>query len=131
MPKTLKRQIERNSGLAGGVGATLLGVMPVMQEVNIAGAAHGTAGLAFTLAQTMRVVHMFVRCTAASSNGTLQLRVGTTAISDAVICAVDKTITAAGTLDPAQTTLTAGTEYNIKANATGDKGVVTLLGYLV
>jgi hypothetical protein len=127
----LNKELAINSGFSDNGRKLMRDNMMVVQEVTIAGAAHGTNGLAFTLDNSMRLIHMFVRCTAASSDGTLQLRVGTTAISNAVVCAVDKTITAASTLDPAQTTLTAGTSYNIKANATGDAGVVTLIGVLV
>jgi hypothetical protein len=62
------------------------------------------------------VIDAIVMCTASSAGGTLTVKKGSTAITDAMICAVDKVIVRAGTIDDAQSTLAEGDAVSVDAN---------------
>lgn len=91
--------------------------------------ADATGALSIPVPYGMVITDAHVECTTANVGGTLTLRSGTNAISDAMICAVDKTIVRAGTLDDAYTTLTTATSLNVIANGAADRGIITILGY--
>ncbi len=129
--RSVKRQVAQNSGFATKARKKLSEGMLVCQRVDFsAGGAHVTAGQPFVAEFDMTVVDVVVQCVDANANGTAQLRTGTTAITDAIICAVDKVIVRAGSIDHAQEDLSAGSTYNVKTNATGDKGIMTIVGVL-
>lgn len=86
-----------------------------------------SSAVAFTIPFACRIVDIIVECTAASGSGTATVRKVTTAISDAMIMAVDKVIVRAGTIDDAQSTLAAGNNVNVITNGAADRGVVTLV----
>ena len=67
-----------------------------------------TATYNFVVLDKCEVVDVIVRKSGAGAGNTIQVLNGVTAMSDAIVAAVDKTITRAGTLDPAQTALAAG-----------------------
>jgi hypothetical protein len=73
------------------------------------------------------VVDAIVECRAANVAGTLTLKKGSTAITDAMICAVDKVIVRAGTIDDAQSTLAEGDAVSVDANGASDRGRMTIL----
>lgn len=81
----------------------------------------------FTIPFACRIVDIIVECTTASGSGTATVRKVTTAISDAMIMAVDKVIVRAGTIDDAQSTLAAGNDVNVITNGAADRGFVTLV----
>lgn len=87
-----------------------------------------TSGLAITIPLDMVVIDIIVECTAANGSGTLTLRKSTTAISDAIICAVDKVIDRAGTIDDAQSTILTTDSINVIANGASDRGKITIIG---
>lgn len=129
--RSLKRQIAQNSGFATKPRKNLADAVLVSQRVDFTeGGAHGAAGQVFKAAIDMYIVDIVVHCSAANSNGTAQLRRGTTAISDAIACATANAIQRAGTIAAAEISLNAGQEYNVKTNATGDKGFMTIVGVL-
>lgn len=129
--RSLKRQIAQNSGFATKPRKNLADAVLVSQRVDFTeGGAHGTAGQVFKATINMDIVDIVVHCSAASGDGTAQLRRGTTAISNAIVCAVANTIVRAGTIAAAEISLNAGQEYNVKTNATGDKGFMTIMGVL-
>jgi hypothetical protein len=73
------------------------------------------------------VVDVVVMCTAANTSGTLTLKKGSTAITDAMICAVDKVIVRAGTIDDAVSTLAEGDTVTVDANGASDRGRMTII----
>jgi hypothetical protein len=93
---------------------------------NITAAANSTAK-AITVPFACEVIDVIVQCRAANALGTATLRTGTTAITDAIIMAVDKTIVRAGTIDDAASTLAAGDNLNAITNGAADRGLVTVL----
>lgn len=70
------------------------------------------AGFNFTMPVAMNIADVVVQAQAAANTGTLQLRTGTTEITDAMICAVDHTIARAATIDNARAATTAGSTLN-------------------
>lgn len=93
--------------------------------------ADGTGGKAVTIPYAMEVLDVCTQCRAANANGTMTLKKGATAITDAMICAVDKVVTRAGTIDNAQSTLAAGDTVTVAAAQAGDRGLVTIFGRLL
>lgn len=93
--------------------------------------ADATGEVAVTIPYAMEVLDVCVQCRAANANGTLTLKKGATAITDAIICAVDKVVTRAGTIDDAQSTLAAGDTVTIDAAQAGDRGLMTIFGRLL
>lgn len=77
------------------------------------------------------VLEVTVQCRNASANGTIKVTDGTNDITEAIACAVDKTVTRASTIDDAYSTIAAS--GSLKFVATGDvvvntKGLVTIIG---
>ena len=68
----------------------------------------------------------------AGAGNTMQVKNGANAISDAIACAVDKTITRAGTIDTAQSVIAAGGTLRLTATkAAGTRNaLVTVIGIL-
>jgi len=129
--RSLKRQIAQNSGFATKPRKNLANAVLVSQRVDFTeGGAHGTGGQEFVVDIDMDIVDVSVHCAATNSNGTAQLRRGTTAITNAIACATANAIASAGTVAAAEISLNAGQTYNVKTNATGDKGFMTILGVL-
>jgi len=75
-----------------------------------------------------RIIGARVICTAANASGTLQLRTNATtpvAITDAMICAVDKVVVYAGTIDDAVTTV--GVDgLQVISNGADDRGIILI-----
>ena len=68
-----------------------------------------TGDIDIVVAEKIEVLDVICRKDAgAGAANTMQVKNGATAISDAIACAVDKTITRAGTIDVAQNTIAAG-----------------------
>lgn len=90
--------------------------------------ADATGEVAIPVTFPCKVVDVIVECTAANANGTLTLKKGGTAITDAIICAVDKVVTRAGTIDDAQSTLAVSdTALTVDAAQAGDRGRISVL----
>ena len=120
-----------NNASAGNQAAKvgdLLGKGLYCERVVVDAAANATAKT-FTVDYDMYIVDVVVQSNATSSSGTLTLKNGTTAISDAITCAVNHAIDRAATLDDAQTAIAAGTELNLIAAGAGDRGTVYVIGY--
>lgn len=80
------------------------------------------------------IVDVVIQPRGASTNGTMTLKNGATAITDAITCAVDKTIDRAATIDDAQSTISKGGDITIVC--AGDAvastiGLVTVYGVRV
>lgn len=78
------------------------------------------AGFNFTMPVAMRIADIVVQAQAAATSGTLQLRRTTTAITDALTCAVDHTLDRAATIDNAQAATTAGETLNFISTGSDD-----------
>jgi len=76
------------------------------------------AGFNFTMPVAMNIADVVVQAQAAATSGTLQLRRTETAITDAIVCAVDHKIVRAASIDDEQATTTAGETLNFIS--TGD-----------
>lgn len=74
------------------------------------------------------IVDASVQCRKTSGGGTVVVKKDTTAITDAMICAVLKTVVRAGTIDVAQSSLVAGTSaITITTVGATTWGLVTLV----
>jgi len=96
--------------------------------VTVSIAADATAGLAIVIPCNMEILEVVTQCRAANVSGTATLRKGTTAITDAMIMAVDKVCTRAGTIDDAQSTILTTDNINVICNGVADRGLVTIIG---
>ena len=88
-----------------------------------------TATFVVTSVDALELVDVIVRKSAAGAGNTVQVKNGANAVSDAIAAAVDKTITRAGTIDPAFNTIVAGGAFTVvNTFAAGDvKANVTLV----
>ena len=71
------------------------------------------AGFNLTIPVAINITDMVIQAQAAATTGTLQLRRSSTAITDAMICAVDHTLARAATVDNTQAATTAGETLNV------------------
>jgi hypothetical protein len=74
------------------------------------------------------ILDVKVQCRAANGSGSLILKHGTTAVTDAIACTTDKAIARAGSIDDAQSTIAAGDVLTVTANGASDRGLVTIIG---
>ena len=108
---------------------TLIEGAPVVVKVVID--ADYTGEKSVTIPYDMEVIDVVVQCTGANVNGTLTLKNGTNAISDAIVCAVDTTITRAATIDDAYSTLYTTSTVTVDANGADDRGIMWIIGYRI
>ena len=108
---------------------TLLKGSPII--VKKAVTVDATGELSITIPYDMEVVDVVVQCTAANSGGTLTLKKGGSAVTNAIICAVDTTITRAGTIDDAYSTLYTTSTVTVDANGAADRGIMWIIGYRI
>ena len=73
------------------------------------------------------VIDVIAQAKSAEGGGTVTLKKGSTAITDAMIFTVDKTITRAGTIDDAVSTLNEGDAVSVDCANAQDRGFVTIL----
>lgn len=73
------------------------------------------------------VIDVIAQAKAAQSGGTVTLKKGTTAITDAMVFTVDKTITRAGTIDDSVSTLNEGDAVSVDCANAEDRGFVSIL----
>lgn len=89
-----------------------------------------SSGIAVSgLVENDEIIGVRIICTVAETNGTLKLTTGAPAdITDAIICAVDKVATEAGTIDDAESTLPASGAVIIAAGdtAANTRGIVII-----
>lgn len=73
-----------------------------------------TSTFTFTTPDKIEIIDVIVRKSAAGAGNTVQVKDGAAnAISDAIAAAVDKTITRAGTIDPAFNVIAAGATFTV------------------
>ena len=90
-----------------------------------------TGELAITIPYDMYVVDVIVHCTASNASGEMTIKNGSTAITDAIICAVDHVVTRAGTIDDDQASLLAGDTVTVDAHRVDDRGIIWIIGYRI
>jgi hypothetical protein len=100
---------------------------PVIITYNCPGAAHVAAGLPITVPFGFEILDVIIQARASNGSGTYQIRKGTTAITNAIACDTDKAIARAASIDDAYSTIAVGDDLNVKANGTGDIGLVTII----
>lgn len=108
---------------------TLIEGAPVVVKVVID--ADYTGEKSVTIPYDMEVIDVIVQCTGANNNGTLTLENGGTPVTDAIICAVDKTITRAGTIDDSVSTLYTTSTVTVDAAGANDRGIMWIIGYRI
>ena len=101
----------------------------VVQRVDVT--ADASAGADFLVDYAMVLLDVLVRATATSGSGTLTLRRLTTAISSAVVCAVDEVLSRTTTITDAGQVLAVGETLNIIAAGAANRGEMFLVGYRV
>ena len=89
--------------------------------------ADATGEKAVTIPFACQVLFVIVEARATSGSGTATLKKGATAITDAIIMAVDKAVTVSGTIDDGQSTLAAGDTVTVDANGANDRGLVSIV----
>ena len=99
---------------------------PVILEADVDAAANATAKT-ITVPFACEVIDVIVQARATSGSGTATLRVGTNAVSDAMVMAVDTTIVRAGTIDDTYSTLAAGDNLNVITNGANDRGFIQVV----
>jgi hypothetical protein len=72
------------------------------------------------------ILDVVVQARAASASGTVTVSDGTTDITDAIVAAVDKVVTRAGTIDDAASEIAAGGSLVLTTNGAADRALVTL-----
>ena len=112
---------------AAKLGTVIAGT-PVVVKVVID--ADYTGEKSVTIPYDMEVIDVVVQCTAANNNGTLTLKNGT-AVTDAIACAVDTTITRAGTIDDSVSTLYTTSTVTVGAAGKNDRGIMWIIGYRI
>ena len=93
--------------------------------------ADATGELAVTIPFACEVLDVIVQARATVGSGTVTLKAGSTAITDAIVMETDKAITRAGTIDDAQSTLAKGATVTVDTANSGDRGLVTIIVRLV
>ena len=83
-----------------------------------------SSGQSYTVPRAGTVVGVSVICTAANGGGTVTVRNGTDAITDAIACAVLDTVTAQATLDQDFTDIAEGGTISVITNGAADRGKV-------
>lgn len=73
------------------------------------------------------VVDVIAQCTSANSSGTLTLRKATTAISSAIVCAVEGVLSRTTTIAVASYQLAKGDSLTVVSNGAGDRGKMTVI----
>ena len=96
--------------------------------VSVTIVADATGGLAIPIVYSMVITDVIVEATATNGAGTVTVKSGANAITDAIVAAVDTTIVRAGTLDATYTSVTSASTITAVANGAGDRAKVTLIG---
>jgi len=105
----------------------LLGVYsPVI--LTYAVTADATGGLAIPVPFNFEILSVMVQCRATSGSGSMQLKKGSTAITDAIACATDKANVRDGSIDDAQSTITTADTLSVWANGANDRALITIVG---
>ncbi len=91
--------------------------------------ADATGGKVVPIPHAFELVDVVVQCYQANLNGSMTLKKGATAITNAIGCGTDKEIVRAGTIDDDYSTLHPTDTIAVYANGANDRGVVWLLGY--
>ena len=101
---------------------------PIIIKQAITSDCHST-GQAVTIPYAFELVDVIVQSRATSASGTVTVKSGANAITDAIVMAVDTTITRAGTINDAYSTIAVTDTITLLTNGANDRGMVMLIGY--
>lgn len=115
-------EVQQRTGMDEGA----VGISPLLILV-YAITADATGGLTVvTMPFAAEVIDVVVQARASSGSGTVTLRKATSAITDAIVMAVDTTVVRAGTIAAANALLAAGNTLTVITNGSADRGLVTI-----
>ena len=90
--------------------------------------ADATGALSIDVPYDMTIIDAWAVCTTANASGTLTVRSGTNAITSAIVCAVDTTLSRTTLIDDDYSAITTSTSLNVIANGAADRGIVYIMG---
>ena len=90
-------------------------------------AADATGGKAVDIPFACQVLFVIVEARATSGDGTAIVKKGSTAITDAIDMADDKTVTVSGTIDDDESTLAVSDTLTVESNGSDDRGFVSIV----
>lgn len=102
---------------------------PIELELDIADVASDDYDVAVD--ESLELVDVTVIKNGASAGGTLTVKNGATAITDAIVAAVDKVVTRVGTIDRAQSTIPAGGTLRFSVNRGAGSGAMKVIASLL
>ena len=74
------------------------------------------------------ILEVIIQCRKAAELGTMKLNNGTDDITDAIVCAVDTTITRAGTIDDSKSTIDVGDTLEVICAESGAQELTDVIG---
>jgi len=86
------------------------------------------AGGAVTIPYAFEIIDVIVQCTASNGSGTMTLKKGSSAITDAIAMVTDTNMARAGTINDAYSTILTTDTLFADANGASDRGIVTIVG---
>lgn len=115
--------------LVVAAGTTTPGVLTCIPVVTSGSV---TADFTVTLAEKFEVLDVICRKDVAGAANTITVKNGSTAITDAIVFAVDKVVTRAGTIDTAQNVIAANGTLTVTATRAAGTvaGLVTVVGII-
>ena len=114
-----RKKIGNDNPTNQGIGLeTALSYQNTIVRINVDEDAK-TSAFEFIMPVSMNIADVVIQAQSTKTDGTLTLRRGTTAITDAIACETDHTFDRAATIDNAQATTTAGETLNLLAAGTG------------
>jgi hypothetical protein len=111
------------AAVIGTLADAILGV-PLLIREQVAGST--VAVFTADCPRKILIIGAWLICSAAHANGTIKLTDGTNDITDAMICAVDKVVVHAGTIDDAYNTIALGGSLSLVPANTGTGEVFIL-----
>jgi len=96
--------------------------------VKVSITADATGELAVTIPFDFELVDVIVQARATSGSGTVTVKKGVNAITNAIVMDTDTTITRAGTINDAYSSLVVGDTVTVDTANAADRGLVTLVG---
>lgn len=132
MSEALRDRLNRNMPLSmvDEKAGDIIAYAPVVFEIPVTADARAPvdgAPAELVVPFGCKIINVWIKATAADSNGTLRLSDGTDNITNAMVCAVDNTVVNAGTIDKTKNTLAAGSKLVVTANQTATRGVVHVM----
>jgi translation elongation factor EF-1alpha len=88
--------------------------------------ADATGGKTVTIPFGVEILDVTIQCRATNAAGTVTVKKGSTAITDAIVCATDKAVTRCGSIDKAQSVLATTDTLKLYTNGAADRALVSI-----